>query len=118
MLGSDIVFSHLFDYFLGAVAASLRIAIGQERHEQLSWYRIYVTFTSSVFIAGTSGQALAEFAHMPPSAGSLIAFCFSFFAVGYVYRAYDGKVNIPYLSQFFNQDAANCPVAPQEGEPK
>jgi hypothetical protein len=43
---------------------------------------------------------MAEWAHLPVSMGRLIAFVGSFFAVGYVYQAYDGKVYLPYINEF------------------
>lgn len=94
-------FDSLLDYFLGALAASVRIAIGHERGEKITKTRIYITAVSSIVMAGTGGKPLAAYAHLPEEMGHMIAFILALFAVGLVYQIYDGKVTLPVLGQIF-----------------
>lgn len=106
-------FDTLLDYFLGAIAASIRISIGMERGEKLSYPKAYTTAVSSIIISGTGGRPMAEYAHLPLTLGHFIAFLLGLFAVGLVYQIYDGKITIPLFGQLIKQNDMNS-LAPKK----
>lgn len=84
--------AHLTEYVIGAFGAGVRVLIGHDKGEPQSKARMFATVIAGSVLAGTSSQALTEYADLPVGFAGGIAFLIGMLAIGFLYQALEGKV--------------------------
>jgi len=91
-------------FFLGAVGAGVRVAIGHEKGEKQGKAKIFSTVIAGMVLAGTSANALTEYAGVPEGFKGGIGFMVGILGIGFIYQVLDGKIIIPVISRLFKGD--------------